>query len=151
MHQTHETDVAILGSGLAGSVAALCLVRQGLRVTILDQRRLTVEIDVDEDPIERRFGGLPVIPVGTDHAVYLDPPQMTVVVSGPPGVVRSLEPDQIRLIVDLANLEPGPRRQSVELTVRFEGLPPRGQDRLTAIPSRESVSAVLTARKADDG
>lgn len=31
------TDVVILGSGLAGSVAALCLVRQGLRVMILDQ------------------------------------------------------------------------------------------------------------------
>ena len=34
---TRDTDVVILGSGLAGSVAALCLVRQGLRVTILDQ------------------------------------------------------------------------------------------------------------------
>lgn len=38
MHATHETDVLVLGSGLAGSAAALCLVRQGLRVTILDQR-----------------------------------------------------------------------------------------------------------------
>ncbi|MEO0651312.1 MAG: FAD-dependent oxidoreductase [Planctomycetota bacterium] len=37
MQQKHETDVVILGSGLAGPVAALCLVRQGLRVMILDQ------------------------------------------------------------------------------------------------------------------
>lgn len=35
--QTIETDVVILGSGLAGSVAALCLVRQGLRVMILEK------------------------------------------------------------------------------------------------------------------
>lgn len=34
--QRPETDVVILGSGLAGSVTALCLARQGLRVTILD-------------------------------------------------------------------------------------------------------------------
>ena len=32
-----ETDVVILGGGLAGSTAALCLVRQGLRVMILDR------------------------------------------------------------------------------------------------------------------
>lgn len=36
-HQTLETDVVILGSGLAGSVTALCLVRQGLRVMILEK------------------------------------------------------------------------------------------------------------------
>ncbi len=35
--RTHDTDVLVLGSGLAGSIAALCLVRQGLRVMILDQ------------------------------------------------------------------------------------------------------------------
>lgn len=32
-----ETDVVILGGGLAGSTAALCLVRQGLRVMVLDR------------------------------------------------------------------------------------------------------------------
>jgi FADH2 O2-dependent halogenase len=32
-----RTDVAILGSGLAGSIAALCLRRQGLEVTLIDQ------------------------------------------------------------------------------------------------------------------
>ena len=32
-----ETDVVVLGSGLAGSVTALCLVRQGLRVMLLDR------------------------------------------------------------------------------------------------------------------
>lgn len=36
-HRVLETDVVILGSGLAGSVAALCLVRQGLRVVILER------------------------------------------------------------------------------------------------------------------
>jgi FADH2 O2-dependent halogenase len=35
--QRLETDVVILGSGLAGSVTALCLVRQGLRVMILEK------------------------------------------------------------------------------------------------------------------
>ncbi|HKX46938.1 MAG TPA: tryptophan 7-halogenase [Planctomycetota bacterium] len=35
--QTLETDVVILGSGLAGSVTALCLVRQGLRVVLLEK------------------------------------------------------------------------------------------------------------------
>ena len=35
--ETIETDVVILGSGLAGSVTALCLVRQGLRVMILEK------------------------------------------------------------------------------------------------------------------
>ncbi|MBL8751330.1 MAG: tryptophan 7-halogenase [Planctomycetes bacterium] len=34
---SHDTDVLILGSGLAGSVAGLCLARQGLRVVIVDQ------------------------------------------------------------------------------------------------------------------
>jgi FADH2 O2-dependent halogenase len=32
-----DTDVIILGSGLAGSIAALCLQRQGLEVTLIDQ------------------------------------------------------------------------------------------------------------------
>ncbi len=32
-----DTDVVILGSGLAGSITALCLARRGLRVAILDQ------------------------------------------------------------------------------------------------------------------
>jgi tetracycline 7-halogenase / FADH2 O2-dependent halogenase len=36
-HSILETDVVILGSGLAGSVTALCLVRQGLRVMILEK------------------------------------------------------------------------------------------------------------------
>jgi FADH2 O2-dependent halogenase len=35
--QRLETDVVILGSGLAGSITALCLVRQGLRVMILEK------------------------------------------------------------------------------------------------------------------
>ncbi|MDF1800972.1 MAG: FAD-dependent oxidoreductase [Planctomycetota bacterium] len=35
--QALETDVVILGSGLAGSIAALCLVRQGLKVMVLEQ------------------------------------------------------------------------------------------------------------------
>jgi tetracycline 7-halogenase / FADH2 O2-dependent halogenase len=34
---TLDADVIILGSGLAGSTVALCLVRQGLRVMIIDQ------------------------------------------------------------------------------------------------------------------
>lgn len=33
----NETDVIVLGGGLAGTVTALCLVRQGLRVVILDK------------------------------------------------------------------------------------------------------------------
>jgi FADH2 O2-dependent halogenase len=33
----HDTDVIILGSGLAGTIVGLCLVRQGLRVLIIDQ------------------------------------------------------------------------------------------------------------------
>ena len=36
-HQILETDVVILGSGLAGSTTALCLVRQGLRVVLLEK------------------------------------------------------------------------------------------------------------------
>ena len=36
-HQRLETDVVILGSGLAGSVTALCLARQGLRVMMLEK------------------------------------------------------------------------------------------------------------------
>ncbi|MFT7461981.1 MAG: FADH2 O2-dependent halogenase, partial [Pseudohongiellaceae bacterium] len=36
-NQTLETDVVILGAGLAGSITALCLVRQGLRVMILEK------------------------------------------------------------------------------------------------------------------
>lgn len=35
--RTHDTDVVVLGGGLAGSIAALCLVRQGLRVTLLEK------------------------------------------------------------------------------------------------------------------
>ena len=35
--QRLETDVVILGSGLAGSITALCLVRQGLQVMILEK------------------------------------------------------------------------------------------------------------------
>lgn len=36
-NQTLDTDVVILGSGLAGSITALCLVRQGLRVMIIEK------------------------------------------------------------------------------------------------------------------
>ena len=36
-HRILETDVVILGSGIAGAVTALCLVRQGLRVVILEK------------------------------------------------------------------------------------------------------------------
>lgn len=35
--QRLQTDVVILGSGLAGSITALCLVRQGLRVVMLER------------------------------------------------------------------------------------------------------------------
>ena len=37
MNPIHDTDVLVLGSGLAGSIAALCLVRKGLRVMILER------------------------------------------------------------------------------------------------------------------
>lgn len=37
MSRQHQTDVIVLGSGLAGSIAALCLSRHGLRTTVLDQ------------------------------------------------------------------------------------------------------------------
>src|SRR5262245_19476093 len=36
-NEAYSTDVVVLGSGLAGSIAALCLQRQGLRVTLIDQ------------------------------------------------------------------------------------------------------------------
>lgn len=35
--KTLQTDVVVLGSGLAGAITALCLVRQGLRVVILEK------------------------------------------------------------------------------------------------------------------
>lgn len=37
--QSIETDVAVAGAGLAGSLAALLLARQGLRVTVVDPHR----------------------------------------------------------------------------------------------------------------
>tara|TARA_R110002096_G_scaffold82931_1_gene192762 strand:+ start:1895 stop:3568 length:1674 start_codon:yes stop_codon:yes gene_type:complete len=35
--RTHRADVVVLGAGLAGTVTALCLVRQGLSVMVIDQ------------------------------------------------------------------------------------------------------------------
>ncbi len=114
-----------------------------------DPKPIEVQIEIDEDPVERHFEDLPVIPIGTLHDTSLQPESIDVIVSGPPDLIAGLLPAQIKVLADMAGKAPAAGGQTADISVQIDGLPPRVRGRLSASPTRQTVRVVVTERRTD--
>jgi hypothetical protein len=67
-------------------------------------REYEVRVEIDAAPVERRLEGLPVHAAPAGSAARFSPPEVTVVLSGPPALVDAITPAQVRVTADVAEL-----------------------------------------------
>jgi YbbR domain-containing protein len=126
-------------------VARVGAIPEGQFVRVVDPRPLEVRVDVDAEPEDRTFRGVPVIVIGGGEGSRATPEQLDVTISGPPALVDRILPDQIRLVADVSELQPSNRGQAVDVRVEFVDVPARAAARIAdREPSQRQVSVIVT-------
>ncbi len=99
-----------------------------------------VRVVVDAAPTKRTFTSIPVVLAGQTHPATVSPPEVDVVLAGPPALLGRLRRDQIRVVADVGGLEPRPEPYRLEPRVEFLELSADDLARLTvASVSRRAI------------
>jgi hypothetical protein len=69
--------------------------------------------------------------VGDGEGSRADPDRLDITLSGPPALVDTILPGQIRLVADVDGLDPSRRDHDVEVRVEFIDVTPRDQKRIS--------------------
>jgi len=104
-------------------VARVGIVLDRARVRVTDPRPLEVRVVVDARAAERTLESLPVEVVSAVGSVTVVPETLDVTLSGPPNVLKGLEPSQVRPVVDATGLVARSGPQAVDVRVVFENIP----------------------------
>jgi YbbR domain-containing protein len=117
------TDPIPLENRTEPFVARVGAVPDSPEIRVLDSRLLTVRVEVDASPVEAVVESVPVVPKGQAYEATLRPTNLRVVLSGPPGLLEAIEPDQVRAVVDVSGLAPRAEAYQVVPRVEFVGVP----------------------------
>ena len=110
-------------------------------VRVVDPRPLEVRVEIDTTPVDRKFENLPVELVGQVYLTRMSPATLTLTLSGPPALVDGIVPDQIRLVADVAGLEPQAADRQVPVVVDFIDVPIEDRARVSVTSlSRNTVT-----------
>jgi YbbR domain-containing protein len=91
-------------------------------IEVRDQSQRTVDlrIEIVEQPVTEQFDGVQVEVINNRYQVQVNPSALGVALSGPPSVLAQIDPEQMRLVIDAAELEPQEDDYRIEPAVRFE-------------------------------
>jgi YbbR domain-containing protein len=76
----------------------------------------------DNRVLEVSFDAVPVVFANQEYEATAQPGSVSVVISGPPAVLRTIRREQIRPVADLAGCTPRRDPYSVEVRIEFAGV-----------------------------
>lgn len=79
----------------------------GQHISLVDTKQVKVKIMIEEKKMTRKFEKIPIQVIGTELKAIIKPGALDVNLQGPEMMIRKLQPQNIRLIVDASNLAPG--------------------------------------------
>lgn len=117
-------------------------------VRIVDPRPLMVRVEIDHSPVDRDVEGVPVVLAGQVYEVRVTPETLTARLSGPPNALERLAVEQLRMIVDVADLAPRAEPYSVTPRLDYIEVPARDLSLISERTSgRRSVSVRVLERR----
>lgn len=117
-----RTDPIHLENRTASFSVTVAAVPSRLEVRVVDPVPLEAQVEVDVAPESRTFPGVPVFAAGQFRAVPLAPATVAVTLSGPPALLRSIQPGQLRAVADTSGLAPRAEPYQVPVRVEFQDL-----------------------------
>ena len=100
-------------------------------VRVVNARPIEVLAHVDVAPVEASFDSVPVLLAGKVWEAVVAPAAVRVTLAGPPSLLESIRPAQLRAVADLEGLEPGPTPHLLPLRLDFVGVPLEDLARIT--------------------
>jgi YbbR domain-containing protein len=116
-------------------------------VGILNPRDLEVTVEIDEAPVEAGFEGVRVVLTGQVYEAEINPSAVKITLSGPPSLLRRVQPENLRAVVDVSDLEPRSRAYKVRTELEFVDLTSRDAMRLKEKSRRREVSVRILDRR----
>jgi YbbR domain-containing protein len=117
-------------------VARVNVVPEGEFIRLLDSPLVNVRVVVDMAASERRIGSVPVRVLAGGPGTTVEPPQVDVVLSGPPRLLELIDASQIELTVDAGQLPRGTSRTALPVRADIDGLTP---DERSAVSIKSTV------------
>lgn len=108
-------------------------------VTVLDKTPVEVRIGINTKPVQRRFTGVPVVPLGQPpqgRGVAFTPKTVTVILQGVRELMDSVEPRAVRAFVDVGELT------TSGFSVPVQALAPANVNVVSVLP--QTVTVTLT-------
>ena len=143
-----RTDPISLEQRTEPFVARVGAVPDSPEVRVLGTRLILVRVEVDAVPTAITFDAVPVVLVGQLFEASTTPSDLRVILSGPPALLESIEPEQIRAVVDVSGLAPRPESYHLSPRIEFVDMPADDLERIgvESIGS-ETVEVVLSDRR----
>jgi len=143
-----RTDPVSLDGRTAPFVERVSAIPDNPRVNVVDPRRVSVRADVDLAPVDRTFPDVPVVLAGSNDEAVPRPGRVSVTVSGPPALVGSLRPTQVRAVADSGGVAADGSADTVPLRVELVDVPLDEIGRLTIKSvSHETISIRIGDRR----
>jgi len=142
------TDPISLENRTEPFVARVGAVPDSPEIRVLDTRLISIRVEVDAAPTAIAFDAVPVVLQGQLFEATTTPGDIQVVLSGPPALLRSIGPGQIRAVVDVSGLASRPESYHLSPRIEFVGMPADDLDRIGVESiSSETVDVVLSDRR----
>lgn len=112
-------------------------------VRLLESQPVDVQVDVDKNPGQKALE-VPVTLAGAPAGTSVSPHTVRALISGPPALLDTLQPTQVRAVADVEGLAPGGPSRDLPLRVEFREVPASDLGRL-AVVRVEPASVLVQA------
>jgi YbbR domain-containing protein len=143
-----RTDPIPLDNRTESFVARVGAVPDSPEIRVLDSRLLTVRVEIDVAPTDVVLQEIPVVLMGQVYEATVRPAAVRVTLTGPPALVENIEPEQVRVVVDVTELVPRATAYDLPPRVEFVDVPASDLIRLQGkVAGRKSISVRLSDQK----
>ena len=115
---------------------------------VVEPGPIEVHVVVDMAPVERTFTGVPIEAIAQVYETTVSPEQTAVTLSGPPTLLESLRPGQLRLVVDVGGLTPFDQPRLVPVQLDLVDVPVEEISRISMkTVGRREVSVLVSEQR----
>lgn len=100
-------------------------------VRVVDARPIEILAHLDVAPVEASFDAVPVLLAGKVWEAVVSPASVRITLAGPPTLLQTIRPTQLRAVADLEGLAPDREAHAVPLRLDFVGVPLEDLARIT--------------------